>query len=126
MNKDRIKTITSREIKKSIKRFLSLLIMSMLGVGVFVGLKMASFDMIKSLDTYYDNTNSYDIKVISTLGMTNNDLRNLRKIKGVKEVYGSYSKDVIINNGDTDLVIKIIGITKNINKTPKSIDDIEW
>ena len=116
MNKDRIKTITSREIKKSFKRFLSLLIMSMLGVGVFVGLKMASFDMIKSLDTYYDNTNSYDIKVISTLGMTNNDLRNLRKIKGVKEVYGSYSKDVIINNGDTDLVIKIIGITKNINK----------
>lgn len=116
MNKDRIKTITSREIKKSIKRFLSLLIMSMLGVGVFVGLKMASFDMIKSLDTYYDNTNSYDVKVLSTLGMTDNDIKSLRNIEGIKEVYGSYSKDVIINNGDTDLVIKIIGITKNINK----------
>ena len=42
------------------KRFLSLLIMSMLGVGVFVGLKMASFDMIKSLDTYYDNDSIID------------------------------------------------------------------
>lgn len=116
MNKDRIKTISNREIKYSLKRFLSLLIMSMLGVGVFVGIKMASHDMIKSLDTYYDNTNSYDIKILSTLGLTNDDIKSLRNIDGVKEVYGSYSKDVMVENKDKELVIKVIGITKNINK----------
>ena len=50
MRKNGIKKISVREIKRSFKRFLSLLIISMLGVGVFVGLKMAAPDMMKSID----------------------------------------------------------------------------
>ena len=52
MKKDRINTSSIREIKHSFKRFLSLLVMSMLGVLVFVGLKMAAPDMMKSLDKW--------------------------------------------------------------------------
>ena len=74
MKKDRIKTTSTREIKNSFKRFLSLLVMSMLGVGVFVGLKMAAPDMIMSLDKYYDDNKVYDVKVVSTLGLTNDDI----------------------------------------------------
>ena len=64
--KDRLNTTSIREIKSSFKRFLSLLVMSMLGVGVFVGLKMSSKDMLKSLDAYYDSKNVYDIKILET------------------------------------------------------------
>ena len=74
MKKDRINTSSIREIKSSFKRFLSLLVMSMLGVLVFVGIKMAAPDMMQSLDKYYDDNNVYDIKVVSTLGLTNDDL----------------------------------------------------
>ena len=74
MKKDRINTSSIREIKHSFKRFLSLLVMSMLGVLVFVGLKMAAPDMMKSLDKYYDDNNFYDIKIVSTLGLTNDDI----------------------------------------------------
>ena len=116
MNKDRLNTTSIREIKSSFRRFLSLLVMSMLGVGVFVGLKMSSPDMIKSLDTYYDNKDMYDVKVISTLGLTNDDLNEIKRQKYVKDVYGSYSKDVLLKNGIHESVTKVIGITDKINK----------
>ena len=63
MKKDRINTSSIREIKHSFKRFLSLLVMSMLGVLVFVGLKMAAPDMMKSLDKYYDETSFFAYKL---------------------------------------------------------------
>ena len=116
MKKDRINTSSIREIKSSFKRFLSLLVMSMLGVLVFVGIKMAAPDMMQSLDKYYDDNNVYDIKVVSTLGLTNDDLSAIKKIKNVKEVYGSYSKDVLTNIKEQELVLKLIGINDKVNK----------
>ena len=68
--RNRINTLSVREIKHSFKRFISLVIMSLLGVGVFVGIKMAAPDMMRSLDSYYDQKDLYDIKVVSTLGLT--------------------------------------------------------
>ncbi len=116
MKKDRINTTSIREIKSSFKRFLSLLIMSMLGVGVFIGIKMAAPDMLMSLDKYYDDNNVYDIKVVSTLGLTNNDIKELKKINGVKNVYASYSKDALADINNSESVIKVIGITDDVNK----------
>ncbi len=116
MKKDRINTSSIREIKSSFKRFLSLLVMSMLGVLVFVGIKMAAPDMMQSLDKYYDDNNVYDIKVVSTLGLTNDDLSAIKKIKNVKEAYGSYSKDVLTNIKEQELVLKLIGINDKVNK----------
>ena len=131
MKKDRINTTSIREIKHSFKRFLSLLVMSMLGVGVFVGIKMASLDMMKSVDKYYDDTNLYDVKVVSTLGLTNDDIHALEKIDGIKKVYGSYSKDVIASTKDEELVLKVIGINDEVNKIeildgrmPKNDDEV--
>lgn len=116
MNKNRINTISVREIKYSFKRFLSLLVMSMLGVGVFVGIKMAAPDMLKSLDSYYDENNFYDIKIISTLGLTDDDIKALSDIDTVEKVYGSYSKDVLIKINGAESVIKVISLNENVNK----------
>ena len=116
MKKNMITTTSIREIKNSYKRFLSLLFISMLGVCVFVGIKMSAPDMLKSLDAYYDSSNNYDIKIISTLGLTKNDINELNKVKGVKDVYGSYSYDTLIKNNDNELVLKVIGITNDVNK----------
>ena len=114
MKKNRIITTSIREIKKSFKRFLSLSVMSMLGVCVFVGIKMAAPDMLKSLDVYFDNNDVYDIKVLSTLGLTDEDILKINELKGVKKAYGSYSYDVLLNNSEK--VLKVIGITEDINK----------
>lgn len=65
--KNRIITLGFREIKKSFKRFFSLLILSLLGVSFFVGLSSASKSFEKSVDKYLKDSNSYNIKVVSSL-----------------------------------------------------------
>ena len=114
--KNRIITISNREIKKSFKRFLSILAMSLLGVMVFVGIEATSPSMIKTLDNYYDKTNTYDLKIISTLGLTNDDISELKNISQVKKVIGSYSKDYISKNDINEYVIKYISINDEVNK----------
>ncbi len=116
MKKNRIKTTSVREIKSSFKRFLSLLVMSLLGVGVFVGISMAAPDMMKSLDTYYDEANYYDIKLISTLGLTEEDVLAVGKLEGVDKVVGTFSKDVLVKEKDNESVVKVLAINDKLNK----------
>ena len=114
--KNHIKTNSSRTIKKSFPRFLSLIVMSLLGVLVFTGLQATSPDMLNTLDRYYDKQNVYDIKIISTMGLVDEDIESLQKIKKIKEIEGSYSKDVLINDSESEYVINISSLPDNINK----------
>ena len=129
--KNRINTTCFREIKSSFKRFLSLLVMSMLGVGVFVGISMAAPCMMSSIDEYYDNSNYYDIKLISTLGFNDENINDIKSLNLIKNAYGSKSKDVIINDGKKESVVKLISLNDKVNKAeiidgrkPKSNDEV--
>ena len=99
---------TFKEIKKSYKRFISILLMALLGVGFFAGLRASSPDMVDSIDTYYKNQNVYDIEVISTLGLTDADIEALSNIENVENVYGTYSRDGLIQTNDKEIVSKIL------------------
>ncbi len=105
-----------KEIKSSYKRFLSILLIVLLGVGFFAGLRAASPDMKKTLDTYFDDLNVMDIQVISTLGLTDDDISAIRDVDGVQDVVGSYQTDAIIKTGDEESVVKIETFSDNINK----------
>ena len=63
-----------REILHTKKKFVSLLIMNFLAVGFLAGLRMTSPDMKHSLDVYYDEQNLMDIRIVSTLGLTQDDI----------------------------------------------------
>ena len=99
---------TFKEIKKSYKRFISILLMALLGVGFFAGLRAASPDMVDSIDTYYKNQNVYDIEVMSTLGLTDSDIEALSNIENVENVYGTYSRDGLIKTNEREIVSKIL------------------
>ena len=116
MKKDRILTSSFRKIKNNFKRFLSLLCMALLGVGFYAGIQAASPDMLDTLDSYLDTQNVYDIEIVSTLGLTENDLEEIRKIEGVDVAQGTYSKDAIMKTDKEEYVVKMIGINENINK----------
>lgn len=129
--KNRINTTCFREIKSSFKRFLSLIIMSMLGVGVFVGISMAAPCMMKSVDKYYDDANYYDVKLISTLGFTSDTINEISKLDSVSEVYMTTSKDVLMKAGKQEPVVKLIALNDDVNKIeitsgrkPKENDEI--
>ena len=78
MKKSLIKN-SFKEISKTKRRFLSILIMAFLGVGFYSGLVACSPDMQDSLDKYVDKSNMYDIDVISTLGLTDEDINAIKR-----------------------------------------------
>ncbi len=108
---------TFKEIANTKKRFISIILMAFLGVGFFAGIKATSPDMQKTLDNYYDQNNVYDIEIISTLGLTDEDIESLEKIDEVEKAYGIYSVDVAIEANGEEVISKVYSIDENINKT---------
>lgn len=114
--KNHIRTNTNRTIRKSFPRFLSLVVMSLLGVLVFVGLSATSPDMLNTLDNFFDKKNTYDIKIISSMGLTDNDINALKNIDNILDVEGTYSKDILIEKDDTEFVLNISSLPNTINE----------
>ena len=104
-----------KEIKTTYKRFISIMLMALLGVGFFAGLRATSPDMVNTIDQYFKDQNVYDIEVISTLGLTDEDIEALSNIENVDTVYGTYSKDGIINLEEKEIISKILCID-DVNK----------
>ena len=65
--KNRIITLSFREIRKTFIRFFSLVILSCLGVSFFVGLNSASKSFKTSVNKYLKDNCGYDIKIVSSL-----------------------------------------------------------
>ena len=95
------------EIKNNFKRFISLLLIVLLGVGFFAGVRATSPDMKKTIDTYFDQQDVMDIQVMSTLGITENDLDVIQNLDGVKTVEGTYSKDTLLVVDEKEIVAKV-------------------
>ena len=108
LNKDFI-----RDILKSKGRFLSIVAIVALGVAFFTGVKSSPIVMKTSSDKYYDKYNLMDIRLISTLGLTDKDVDDIKNIEGVEGVYPTYSLDAISIYNSTEKVLKVHGLDLN-------------
>ena len=88
-------TEITRTIKGSLARFLAIAGIVALGCGFFAGLKMASPDMQEAAHTFYENQHLYDLRVISTLGLSEKDVSALASVEGVETVMPSRTVDVM-------------------------------
>lgn len=104
-----------KSIHKTRRRFISILVMAFLGVGFFAGLVATSPDMLDSLDKYADSSNLYDINIISTLGLTDDDIADLQALDGVENIYGIQTKDSISKIDDKESICKVIEYNENVN-----------
>ena len=104
-----------KSIHKTKRRFISILVMAFLGVGFFAGLVATSPDMLDSLDKYADSSNLYDINIISTLGLTDDDITALQALDGVENAYGIQTKDSISKIDDKESICKVIEYNENVN-----------
>ena len=103
---------------KTSKRFLSILIIVLLGVGFFAGIRAVSPDMEKTLDSYYDKTNTYDIMITSNYGVSDTIINKLEEDYNIE---GTYNFDAITTKKD-DYATKILSYDKNDNlNQPKLI-----
>ncbi|GFP76007.1 ABC transporter permease [Clostridium fungisolvens] len=96
-----------RDIRKTLSRFLSIVIIIAVGVSFYAGVRATSPDMKASADSYFSSNNLMDFKLISTLGLTKDDLEEVKKQKGVTAAEGSYSLDAVIVKEDHSLVLNI-------------------
>lgn len=103
-------------IRKSFKRFLSITLIVLLGVGFFAGIRATSPDMKDTLSRYYKKNNMYDIELMSNYGISQDDISKIRD-KGY-DIEGSISFDVVVNNDDSLYAVKVMSYDKNndINK----------
>ncbi len=97
-------------IKQTFNRFISILVIVFLGVGFFTGIRETSPNMKDSLDAYFKKENVYDISLMSTWGITDDEINDLKN-KGYN-VEGSYSFDTLIHIDD-DYVAKVHSYDKN-------------
>ncbi len=86
---------TLRSIRGSLGRFVAIAAIVALGCGFYAGLRMTSPDMAHFADEYYDGTALMDIRVVSTLGLTDADLEALRGLDDVEAAMGAYETDVM-------------------------------
>ena len=105
-----------RTIKSSLGRYLAILAIIALGVGFFAGLRITEDTMHKTADTYLDELNLYDFRLVSTLGLTDEDVDSFNNLKGVDKAYGSVSADVITLTADgSDAVLHAHTLLDGIN-----------
>ena len=100
------------KMRKNIGRFLSILFIVALGVGFFAGLRETTPDIKSTLDQYYDEHQLMDFKIVSTMGLTEDDITSLKELTNVEKVVPSYSVDALID-GES---IRIHAIEEEINK----------
>ena len=97
----------ARSITHSLGRFLAIAAIVALGTGFYAGLRMTAPDMKLAADAFYDGTHLMDVRVLSTLGLTDDDLQALRGVEGVQAVMGAYETDVMADVGDEQYAVRV-------------------
>ena len=99
--------IVRRSIRGSLGRFLAIIGIVALGCGFFAGLQMSGPDMRASADRYYDGTHLWDIRLLSTLGFSDDDVQRVRDIEGIADAMPSISTDVMMQTGDEQTAVRV-------------------
>lgn len=107
-----------RKLKTSIFRYISIIVIIMLGVGFFVGMNSVAPVMKKTTEEYLKTSNVFDIQLASNLGYDKKDVEKFEQIEEITEVEPVYNYDVLTTINDKNLPVRIISKTKDqkINK----------
>lgn len=99
-----------RNIKGSLGRFFAIMAIVAIGVAFFAGVTASSGDMKHSSDSYYDEYNMNDIRILSSIGFTSQDIEAVSKVSGVKAVYKTNTHDVLVDYDGRENVAHISGV----------------
>ena len=113
------KTDTYRLIRKTFKRFFSLIMIVLIGVAFMMGLFSSSAIMRDSVDIYADRDSLHDVQLYSPYGFCDEDIEVLKESEGIEDVFGSKFKDVYCKKPDGDVIVA------RFEEIDKSIDKIE-
>lgn len=93
---------TTRSWLRGWKRFLSIAVISLLGVSVLTGIYAGCRDMFLAADRFYDGQGLHDIQILSTYGLTDDDIVALRRIDGVDTIQPERTQSATTDVAGTD------------------------
>lgn len=96
-----------RTIVQSRKRFISILVICVLGVTMVTGLRASCFDLRNSADAFFDSQQLYDVSIQSTLGLSADDVEAVSKIEGVQQAEGTWTEDTYTDAGSSRLSVEV-------------------
>lgn len=114
--KKALKRLIFQEILTSKARFISIMLLVMLGIAFFSGLNASGPDMLKTANLYFKNQKLMDIHVVSTMGLEEEDIDILKKLKDIDKLENGYSQDVVTKKEDKLLKIYSYDKKNSINQ----------
>ena len=108
-------------IKDNIKTFISIMLLTMLGVGFLVGMKSTVPNLKTTVEKYYNQYNVFDLELTSSIGFSKEDIESFKKISNIESIEGSYTKDFVINGKKEDFVLRVHSYQNN----KKTINQLE-
>lgn len=96
-----------RKLKSSIFQYVSIILIIVLGVAFFVGMNVISPNMANTAEIYLEDSNIYDLNLVSTIGFEDEDLDKVKENENVLIAEGSYMQDVLIDNDEEALAVRL-------------------
>ena len=115
MKKNMLRKDFFMEIRKSWGRFISIFLIVALGVAFYAGIRASEPSMRISGDAYFDKEHLMDIKVMGTMGLTEEDVEAIEDVDGIELAEGTYSMDALCNTGDTEQVVHVMAMQEHFN-----------
>ena len=105
-----------RELRHSLGRFLAIVAIVALGVGFFAGLKVAQPAMLRTGSQYVQKTELFDYRLVSTLGLTQEDADYFAGLDGVRAAEGARSVDLTAEFDGEGMTLKALTLSDAVNR----------
>lgn len=103
------------EIRRSFARFVSIFLIVAMGVAFYSGIQAASPDMRYSGDEYFDENKLMDIRVVSTMGLTEEDAEAMEELPGISRAIPAYGTDVLCGEDAEQVVLHVESVLTDMN-----------
>lgn len=105
-----------RSIRRSLGRYIAIIGIIALGAAIFVGLRTTKTDMVATGQTFMDEQNMFDLRLLSSYGWSKDAPEQVASMDGVESVQGVYCLDALVARGDSQGVYKLYNIPDTVNK----------
>lgn len=122
--KSAVRKNTLREIMRTKSRFIAILAIIGISVGFFSGLKSSAPSMITTALQYFEDTRLMDIRLVSTIGFDDTDIRELSERDDVDAVMPGYMADVIITQDNVDKAVRIYSVPQKTETNREVINQV--
>lgn len=97
--------VVLRTMRGSFSRFIAIAAIVALGVGLLAGMMASPVNMRSTIDAYFDRQNLHDLRIVSTLGLTDDDVAAIEAVEGVDEVMPAYMADMFMDAGEEKNIV---------------------